>query len=491
MIDRNSPVPLYYQLKLHFQQQIKAGTLSSGDRLPTEMELCEQFQISRAPVRQALTEMAREGLIYRRAGQGTFVAPLSENLNQRTTIRVLAHYDVRWMASLENALHQWNMYHPEHKAQLDIQMCSREEYHHVLRRSVAQGDAPDIVPLDYAWITDYAYAGYITPLNNLDTLWVDEYIQDLEIPVLRNNIVNGSLYGIPVQADITGLWYRKDWFMQEGLSPPQTWTEWLTLVDYFAQPEVMQRLGHLHSVVLPITAAAGEATVNLLIPFIWSNGGKIVSSSGKLMLDSPEVYETLRFLQQLTINRRTCMPQDVEASHWWDLVHFFAQGNVPMALGGTYELPRMRDEATWTETEEKVAAHLGFSLIPRPSASLSGIGSLGGTSWAILQQSSVPNLSMEILKLVSSKSMLTTFCEENLQIAPRRSVNARLMDATHPWLTTVIPLLAAAQTRPLIPNYIQVSRFLRQMFEQVLWNGIPVEEAVLRTTQSLSLLLER
>jgi len=73
MIDRNSPIPLYYQLKQYFTKQMESGALHSGDRLPTEMELCEQFDISRAPVRQALSELAREGLIYRRAGQGTFV----------------------------------------------------------------------------------------------------------------------------------------------------------------------------------------------------------------------------------------------------------------------------------------------------------------------------------------------------------------------------------------------------------------------------------
>jgi len=492
MIDRNSPIPLYYQLKLHFQEQIKSGTLPPGNRLPTEMELCEQFQISRAPVRQALTEMAREGLIYRRAGQGTFVAPLvTENLKQRTTIRVLAYFDTRWIALLENALHQWNMHHPKRQAQLNIQMCNKDEYHYVLRRAVAQGNAPDIVPLDYAWLADYAYAGYITAINKLDTVWVDEYTQDLEVSVLKNNLVHGSLYGVPIQADITGLWYRKDWFAELGLMPPQTWVDWLNLVDYFAQSEVMQRFGYQHSVVMPVTAAAGEAIVNLLLPFIWANGGNVINASGELTLNSPEVYETLHFLQELTIKRRTCIPQSVGDSHRWDLVRFFAHGDVPMALGGTYELSRMRDEATWMESEEEIVAHLGFTLIPCPSATQPRVGSLGGTSWAILQQSAVQDLSMEVLKLMSSQTILTSFCKENLQISPRCSVNARITDTKHPWLSTVVPLLSKARTRPLIPNYIQISRFLRQMFEQVLWVGSSVEETVSQTTQSLSLLLER
>ena len=74
MIDRNSPVPLYYQLKVHLKRRMETGEWRSGDRLPTEMELCDAFQISRAPVRQALTELVREGMIYRRAGHRSFVA---------------------------------------------------------------------------------------------------------------------------------------------------------------------------------------------------------------------------------------------------------------------------------------------------------------------------------------------------------------------------------------------------------------------------------
>ncbi|MBN1877790.1 MAG: extracellular solute-binding protein [Anaerolineae bacterium] len=492
MVDRNSPIPLYYQLKLHFKQQMESGELHAGDRLPTEMEICEQFEISRAPVRQALTELAREGLIYRRAGQGTFVAPhATANLEQKTILHVLAHYDVRWMASLEDAIHLWNLQHPEHEVQLEVALCSREDYHYALRRAVAQGNAPDIVPLDYVWITDYAHAGYITALNELDALWVDEFLQDMEVPIIKNNMWSGRLYGVPVQADITGLWYRKDWFVSEGVEPPHTWDAWLNLVDYFATPEVKQRLGHKHSVVLPVTSMAGEATVNLLIPFIWMNGGDIIDAAGQIALDSSQVCESLYFLQELSLKRRAAMPGDIANSRWWDLVRFFARGMVPMALGGTYEWPRIREESDLVETEDEVAEHMGFMLMPRPTIDVAPVGSLGGTSWAILRQSSIQDLSMELLKLASLPETSRSFCEENLQISPHHQVNARFNVAEHPWLSMIMPLLPLARTRPLVHNYIQISRFLQQMFEKVLWTGESVEETVQYTVQSLSLLLER
>ncbi|MDI3328003.1 MAG: GntR family transcriptional regulator [Alicyclobacillaceae bacterium] len=66
--------PLYQQLKDALAAQIKSGVLKAEQRLPSEKELCTMYNISRITVRQALAELAREGLIYRSHGKGTFVA---------------------------------------------------------------------------------------------------------------------------------------------------------------------------------------------------------------------------------------------------------------------------------------------------------------------------------------------------------------------------------------------------------------------------------
>jgi maltose-binding protein MalE len=158
-----------------------------------------------------------------------------------------------------------------------------------------------------------------------------------------------------------------------------------------------------------------------------------------------------------------------------------------MLLGGTYEWPRIRDESDWTEEEDAVA-HLGFVPIPRPSVDVPQVGSLGGTSWAILQQSPARELCMEILKLACAPETLRSFCEEHLQISPNRAVNEQLCTADHPWLSTIIPLLRLGRPRPLLSNYLQVSRFVQDMLEQVLWEGAPPEETIRRTAQSLALL---
>jgi GntR family transcriptional regulator len=86
-IDFESNVPYYVQLALILKEFIQRKIWSPGDRIPSESELCEKYQVSRTVIRQALQELEQEGWIVRRKGKGTFVAEpkINENLAQKLT----------------------------------------------------------------------------------------------------------------------------------------------------------------------------------------------------------------------------------------------------------------------------------------------------------------------------------------------------------------------------------------------------------------------
>ncbi len=56
------------------RSSIRSGTLKPGDLIKSESQLCEEYSVSRGPVRQALAELERERLTYRVPGKGTFVS---------------------------------------------------------------------------------------------------------------------------------------------------------------------------------------------------------------------------------------------------------------------------------------------------------------------------------------------------------------------------------------------------------------------------------
>uniref|UniRef100_A0A832I9E1 GntR family transcriptional regulator n=1 Tax=Pseudothermotoga hypogea TaxID=57487 RepID=A0A832I9E1_9THEM len=72
MINKDSPVPLYYQIENILLKWITQH-LKPGDLLPTEKELCEAFGVSRIVIRQALSELANRSMIRRKRGVGTVV----------------------------------------------------------------------------------------------------------------------------------------------------------------------------------------------------------------------------------------------------------------------------------------------------------------------------------------------------------------------------------------------------------------------------------
>lgn len=72
-IKRDSPIPLYRQLKLLIARDIARGVLGPSDAVGPESELSRRHGVSRITVRQALGELQQEGLITRIVGKGTFV----------------------------------------------------------------------------------------------------------------------------------------------------------------------------------------------------------------------------------------------------------------------------------------------------------------------------------------------------------------------------------------------------------------------------------
>src|SRR3712207_5389175 len=74
-LDHSSPVPLYYQAARAIEEAIEDGRLPQGSKLDSELDLAEQLGISRPTMRAAIKQLVDKGLLMRRRGIGTTVAP--------------------------------------------------------------------------------------------------------------------------------------------------------------------------------------------------------------------------------------------------------------------------------------------------------------------------------------------------------------------------------------------------------------------------------
>ncbi len=82
-LDKRSSVPLYAQLKDLLIEQVESGAYEPGDRIPSELKLCEELDLSRPTVRQAISELVAEGTLTIVKGRGTFVATVPDKVDIR------------------------------------------------------------------------------------------------------------------------------------------------------------------------------------------------------------------------------------------------------------------------------------------------------------------------------------------------------------------------------------------------------------------------
>ena len=73
-INRQSPIPLYFQIARILRKEIEDGVHQPGECIPTETELQERFEVSRATIRQAVGDLVYQGLLERRRSKGTIVS---------------------------------------------------------------------------------------------------------------------------------------------------------------------------------------------------------------------------------------------------------------------------------------------------------------------------------------------------------------------------------------------------------------------------------
>src|SRR4030042_6244521 len=89
IIDRNSPIPQFFQLQTWLKEQIQQGVFKTNDKIPTEEELVQLTGLARATVRQAIQNLVNMGYLKRKKGLGSFVTIPEINAFKQTIIGII------------------------------------------------------------------------------------------------------------------------------------------------------------------------------------------------------------------------------------------------------------------------------------------------------------------------------------------------------------------------------------------------------------------
>ena len=83
-------LPAYMKIHDQIKKDIDEGNWKIGERLPSERDLAEEFEVSRMTLRQAISLLVEEGVLERRVGSGTFVSStrVQEKMRGTTSLTV-------------------------------------------------------------------------------------------------------------------------------------------------------------------------------------------------------------------------------------------------------------------------------------------------------------------------------------------------------------------------------------------------------------------
>ena len=465
IIDPSRPIPIYFQLKTLLLEDILSGRYGPDTRLPTEHELCALYGISRTPVTRALSELADEGVILRRRKRGSFVNPhWARRQVDGPEVRVVVP-EGTWQRQIEEAAGE---------VRVNLATIALPDLHQTLTRSVAEGRAPDLAVLDSVWVPEFAAARFLWPVDELDRDWVEgEYARDFLEPFVSANRVGHETVAIQAEADVAGLWYRRDALARVGREPPATWREFVSTA------RALEAAGIEHPVVFPGGSRGGETTAYCLLALLAANDVEVLGPGG-VTLDTPATVATLKGLRQLVVDGLA--PADAVALEWDRPVRLLAQGSAAMSFGGSYEARLLADAAGVPLAE----LWQTFGFAPMPAGRNGRVATLaGGMVYAVFRQAAQPELAVRLLKRLVAPASLAQMSRETAQI-PSSRPGVELVAGESELLSASAAMLDRAVVRPAIPAYAHVSAQLQAMLEAVLTGRLRPAVAASRAAELIA-----
>lgn len=263
-----------------------------------------------------------------------------------------------------------------------------------LTLAISSGEVPDIVSLDDILAPYYNSISALADVS--DEFEKLEFKDSFSEGMVDLGQRDGKQYAIPFAPDVSIMFYNKEHFQAAGLDPskgPETWSE---LVDYAQKLTTDDHYGY--------TYAGGGEQMFTFVPFIWSNGGDLLTEDGKTcLLDQPEAVEALQLYDDLT-NEYHVTPEGVTTYSWSESQDAFLSGKASMTILGNSQL--------YTFLTEYPDFDFGVSLIPRADdGNFSSFG--GGDLIAIMEQSEHKEEAWDFVEYVLSEEVQVELFAKN------------------------------------------------------------------------------
>jgi multiple sugar transport system substrate-binding protein len=220
-----------------------------------------------------------------------------------------------------------------------------------IAQGIASGDVPDLMGMDLIYAPQFENAGQLVDITDQTKDWPE--LADVSPGHKTVATFNDRLYGVPLYADVSALFYNKDLFTQAGLDPNKPPTSLAEIREY---ADKITALGNgVTGYYLPGNCAG--CNIFTVGPLMWASGATI--EAGKCG-DEPLVGEGVKQVNQWARDMVAAknVPESARAETGATFAEQFGTGKLGMMGTGNFNIVLARDQMKGHEFE------FGISLLP-------------------------------------------------------------------------------------------------------------------------------
>ncbi|MCX8507248.1 MAG: ABC transporter substrate-binding protein [Alphaproteobacteria bacterium] len=312
----------------------------------------------------------------------------------------------------------------------------------------AQDSAIDVFMVDIVNPAQYAKAGWLEPLDSY--LGKDAATQMKNyLPVYAQaDVIGGKIMALPAFADAMFMYYRKDLLDKYKIKPPTTWDELAKAAMTIQKGENDPNLQGLSFQGAPIEGAV----CTFLLPY-WGQGKEFTDANGKLTLDKPAAEKGMNMW--LDMVDKGVSKKNIAEVKTPDTVNEFKAGNVAFAINWGFAWDRFRED------DSKVKDKVGVIPLPAMTRGKSAT-CVGGWQWTVSAFSKNKAEAVKLIRHMSTPDVAKFLAVEGslLPVFPQLYTEKDVVKS-NPWFASALPVVQAGKSRPVTPQYAQISDLIK------------------------------
>ena len=306
----------------------------------------------------------------------------------------------------------------------------------------------DVILIDVIRPAQWAAQGWAEPLDAY--LGADKAkILSMYLKAYADaNTVDGKLMSLPYFADSQFLYYRKDLLEKYKQPVPKTWDEMMATAKLIMDGEKSPSLQGFSTAGAPI-----EGTVCTYLVPLWGAGGEL-TKNGKLNLDTPQAKEPFQLYGRM--KQAGVLPKNI-AEIPTDRIRIDMQaGNLIFGMSWGYVWNHLESDA-----DSKVKGKIGVAQLPHDQGGKSAT-CIGGWQLAVSAFSKHKAEAVKFVRYLSSPevSKKQAILASQMPVFPSVYKDPDVLKA-NPWYAEALPVVESARSRPVTPQYPQVSDVIR------------------------------